>query len=69
MIGKDLNHCRIVREALAGSRAVDEQTLAALAILRDRLARLKQANPAFARITFSPQAESLAAQAGPIAVG
>ena len=69
MIGTDLNHCQIVRETLAGTRAVDEQSLAALAVLRDKLARLKQTHPAFAGVTLSPQAESLAAQTGPIAVG
>ena len=69
MIGTDLNHCQIVSEALAGSRAVDEQALAALAVLTDRLARLKRANPAFAGVTLSPQAEALNAQAGLVAVG
>jgi hypothetical protein len=69
MIGTDLNHCQIVRETLAGVRTADEQALASLAVLKDRLARLKQTQPALAGVTLSPQAESLAAQAGPIAVG
>ncbi len=69
MIGTDLNHCQIVSESLAGSRAADEQALAALAVLTDRLARLKKTNPAFAGVTLSPDAESLAARAGVVAVG
>ena len=69
MIGTDLNHCQIVSESLAGSRAVDEQALAALAVLTDRLARLKETNPTFASVTLSPQAESLAARAAALAVG
>ncbi len=69
MIGTDLNHCQIVIESLAGSRAVDDQALAALAVLKDRLARLKKMNPAFAGVMLSPHAESLAVQAEALAVG
>ena len=69
MIGTDLNHCQIVSESLAGARAVDEQALAALAVLTDRLTRLKKMNPAFAGVTLSTYAESLAAQAGVAVVG
>jgi len=41
MIGTDSNHCRIVTESLAGKRKVDEHTFASLAILDERLERLK----------------------------
>ena len=41
MIGTDSNHCRIVTESLTGTRKVDEQTFASLAILDERLERLR----------------------------
>ena len=69
MIETELNHCQIVSESLAGRRAMDEQALAALAVLTDRLARLKKANPSFAGVTLSPHAEAMADRAGALAVG
>jgi len=69
MIETELNHCQIVSEALGGFRAVDEQALAALAVLTDRLAGLKKAHPGLAGVTLSPHAEAMAAQAGALAVG
>ena len=42
MIEVDSNYCQIVRDSLAGERAIDEQTFASLAILNERLERLKK---------------------------
>ncbi len=51
MIGTDLNHCQIVSESLAGSRAVDEQALAALAVAPNTPAPDEAV--AFERISFA----------------
>ncbi len=62
MTGMD-SHFRIVGECLAGERPVDEQTGAAVAILAERLERLKQTSSLFAEVTFSPQVKKLKQQA------
>jgi len=69
MIGTDSNHCRIVAESLAAERPVDEQTLASLAILDDRLERLKKLDEAFSGVAFSRAVEQLRSQSSTIAVG
>ncbi len=69
MIGTDSNHCRIVAESLAGEKGVDEQTLASLAILDDRLERLKKLDEAFSGVACSRAVEQLRSQSSTIAVG
>ncbi len=69
MIGTDSNHCRIVAESLAGQRPADEQTLASLAILEDRLERLKKLDEAFSGVVFSRTVGRLRSQSSTIAVG
>ena len=58
----DSNHCRIVGRALAGERAIDEQTFASLAILSERLSRLKGLDKVFSGIRFSPHVKKLKAR-------
>lgn len=53
------NHCRIVEESITGERAADEQTFASLAILSERLERLKKLGKQFSGVTFSPGVEKL----------
>jgi hypothetical protein len=69
MIGTDSNHCRIVAESLAGERPVDEQTFASLAILDERLERLKKLDGAFSGVEFSSDVEKLRSQKNAVAVG
>ncbi len=69
MIGMDLNHCQIVGKGLAGERAVDEQTLASLEILTERLERLKKLDKAFSCIEFSSAVEKLKSRRNTVAVG
>ncbi len=69
MIGTDSNHCRIVAESLTGERPADEQTLASLAILEDRLERLKKLDEAFSGVVFSRAVGQLRSQSSTIAVG
>ncbi len=53
------DHCEVVNETLAGKRIVDEQTLASVAILSDRLERVKKLGSRFSRIEFSPAVRQL----------
>jgi hypothetical protein len=64
-----MDNLRIVNETLAGERPVDEQTQAAVAILAERLERLKQSSRLFAGITFSPQVNKLREQAEALVMG
>ncbi len=54
------NHFKVVNESLSGQRAVDEDTFSSIAVLAERLERLKRTSSIFANITLSPQAEELA---------
>jgi len=69
MIETGSNHCRIVAESLTGERDVDEQTFASLAILGERLKRLKKHDKAFSRVTFSPAVKKLRSQKNTVAIG
>ena len=69
MIGTDSNHCRIVAESLAGKRKVDEQAFASLAILDERLERLKSLGETFSGVGFSPDVEILLSQKNAVVVG
>ena len=64
-----MDNLRIVNEALTGERPVDEQTHAAMAILAERLERLKQSSSLFADITFSPHVKKLKQQAEALVLG
>ena len=69
MIGTDSNHCRIVAESLAGRREVDEQTLASLAVLDERLQRLKKLGGAFSGVVFSGAIEQLRTHPSTVTIG
>ncbi len=64
-----MDNLRIVNETLAGDRPVDEQTQAAVAILAERLQRLRQSSRLFAGITFSPHVTQLQRQTEALMVG
>ncbi len=69
MIETDSNHCHIVAETLAGNRQIDEQTFAALAILDEKLERLKKLDSTFCDVAFSPDVEILRSRKNVVAVG
>jgi hypothetical protein len=56
------SHVRIVGECLADERPVDEQACASVAVLAERLERLKQSSSVFAGIGFSPHVKKLKRQ-------
>ncbi|HSV98575.1 MAG TPA: hypothetical protein VLI39_00275 [Sedimentisphaerales bacterium] len=66
MAGMD-RHCQIVGQSLAGERPVDEQTNVSMAILADRLERLKQNSPLFAGVMFSPYVQKMQRRAEAVA--
>jgi len=59
MTGMDSNCCRIVEKSLSGERAVDERTFASLAILTERLERLKKLGGNFSSVSFSSSVKQL----------
>ena len=69
MIEAGSNHFQILRDSIVGKRAVDEQTFASLAILTERLERLKKLDKVFDRVAFSPGVKKLAGQKKAVAVG
>lgn len=52
-------HFRVVGRSLSGARPVDEQTYASVAVLSERLERLKASSSLFAGIELSPDMEAL----------
>lgn len=69
MIGLESNPCQTVAESLTGNRDVDEQTFAALAVLEEKLERLKKLDSAFYAVAFSSDIEKLRSRKNAIAVG
>jgi len=65
----DARHCQIVQESLAHKRMLDERTFASLAVLTDRLERLKKLGKPFSEVGFSPAVEQLRKRQKPVAVG
>ena len=69
MLGKDSSNWQLVKQSLSGDRVVDEQTHASIAILAERLERLKKLDKVFENVAFSPDVLQLAKQDNRIAVG
>ena len=68
MTGMD-SHCGIVGKSLSGERPVDERTYASVAVLAERLERLKHSGALFAGVEFSPAAEALRRHTPALTVG
>ena len=67
MFNSETNHHQVVKDALFGRRPVDEQTLCSVAVLEDKLERLKKLGPQFAAVSFSPAVKQLAKQQSAVA--
>jgi hypothetical protein len=63
MIGIDSDHYHVVAESLAGNREVDEHTFDSVAVLAERLERVRGLDEVFAGIEFSPDVEQLQSRA------
>ena len=68
MVGMELDHWQVVSKGLSADRPVDERTLASLAILAERLERLKRSYPVMAAVDFSPHVKELSSRAISVAV-
>lgn len=59
MIGMEVDHCQIVSNGLNQTAPAGEQVMASMAVLSERLERIKALGGAFAGISLSSEAESL----------
>ena len=59
-------HCKVVKDSLDGNRLIDEQTFDSLAVLSERLKRLKGINSAFSDVAFSKAVQKLTKQDLPL---
>ena len=60
MFATEMDHFEVLSDNLNGSREIDEQTFSCVAVLAERMDRLKRSNPLFEQISFSPEVEELA---------
>lgn len=65
----DGSYCQIVARTLAGERPFDEQSQASVAVLAERLERLKSHGGLFADVEFSPYLQQLQPRSEPLFVG
>jgi len=65
----EVDHCQIVGSSLAGEGKINEQTFASLAILSERLERVRKLDKIFHNVAFSPAVKELKDQKSAIAVG
>ena len=69
MAQTELDHWEVVSKGLSGARPVDGQTLASLAILGERLERLRRSHPSLSAVGFSPGVQELNRRAVAMTVG
>jgi hypothetical protein len=62
------DHCELVKDSLQGTRTIDEQTLASVAVLNERLQRVKKLGQKFSIIEFSPAVKQLKNRSNKLAV-
>ena len=62
------DHYRIVNESLSGNREFDDQTLSSLAVLGERLERVRHLHEQFEGISFSPDVAELKSRKNLVAV-
>lgn len=62
------NHCQIVTSCINGTRPVNEQSIGSMAVLAERLEKLKSLDSRFNVVEFSPVAKQLAKCEMPMAV-
>ena len=57
----DSKYFQTVRDSVSGQRDVDEETFNSLAVLHERLERLKKVDSIFEAVGFSPAVQKMAA--------
>jgi hypothetical protein len=69
MIEMYQDHCEVIKDSLSGKRTIDEQTLASVAVLDERLQQVKKLGGRFSSIRFSPAVEQIQTCPSKVAVG
>ena len=59
MIAMECSDFEVVRNTISGERVMDETALCSVAILAERLDRLRRKSSIFSSISFSPAVEEL----------
>ena len=59
MLENEGNHFKVITDSLSGGRPTDEETFSSIAVLAQRLDRLKKTNAIFDDVAFSEQVEEL----------
>lgn len=60
MLAVKCDHFKVITESLSGARSTDEDIFSSIAVLAERLERLKKTNALFDEVGFSEQVEELA---------
>jgi len=60
MLAAKCDHFKVITESLSGARSTDEEIFSSIAVLAERLERLKKTNALFDEVGFSEQVEKLA---------
>jgi len=60
MLAAKCDHFKVITESLSGARPTDEEIFSSIAVLAERLERLKKTNALFNEVGFSEQVEELA---------
>lgn len=68
MIEINTDECQVVRDSIDGRRPVDEQTFTSIAILNERLERVRRLGKNFSNIKFSSAVRKLARNENIVAV-
>jgi hypothetical protein len=65
---KDVDHCKVVSQSLAGQRPTDEQTFASINLLSERLESVHKVHRRLIDVEFSPQVKALIEQESLLAI-
>ena len=65
---RDIDHCKVVMESLAGKRPTDEQTFASINLLSERLESVHKVHRRLVDVEFSPHVQALIEQESLLAI-
>jgi len=60
MFASQHDHLKTVKESISGIRPINEDTLSSVAVLAERLEKLKETSSLFADVAFSDDVQELA---------
>lgn len=65
----DLNHCRIVGSFLDGKAEINERASASIAILAERIGKLRSLGGIISKVEFSPYIKKMRSRGNALPVG